>query len=108
MEELGQTIVKLIGEGRARTLDDAEIIKTIVAKIRELPQVYFCLIPVFGVNVVSPFTMGDIVLYPSEQKQEVVRNAILDDNLKQQVNDTLSDTQNFATLRVRALDPAGQ
>ena len=106
-KSLGQTIIQQIGKDRASNLDNLEITETIIAKIREEPQVYFCLLPIFGINVTSPFTMGRIVLYPSEQKEKVVKNAISNDNLEQQVKDTLSDTQNFATLRVKALDSAG-
>lgn len=106
-KELGQSILALTGKGKAKNKTDDQISETILNQvIKKAPDNFFCVIPFHGINLNEPYNLGNVTLYPSNQKEAVIQDAI-SDNFRNQLLDTITDSQNFATVNVQAVIPAG-
>ncbi len=105
-KELGDEITMLVGAGIKEHKETNDIIKLIINKIYEKPKVYFCLIPFYGINLKNPIEIGPVTLHSSKQKEEWISDNVTK-KFQNQLAGSLHSDQNFATINVRAVIPAG-
>jgi hypothetical protein len=105
-KKLQEEIVKLTGKGKAKKESNTQIIEDILGLINKKPEEFFCIIPFHGIELESPYTIGNVTLYPASQKKSVLK-AQVSANLYDKLIDTVTDNQNFATVNIKAVIPSG-
>ncbi|MGJ3791929.1 hypothetical protein [Lactiplantibacillus argentoratensis] len=105
-KNLQEKIVKLTGEGKAKNEADTQIIEDILGLINKKPEEFLCIIPFHGIKLESPYTIGNVTLYPASQKKSVLKSKV-NDKLYDELIDTVTDKQNFATVNIQAVIPSG-
>lgn len=105
-KKLQEEIVKLTGKGKAKSESNTQIIEDILGLINKKPEEFLCIIPFHGIELESPYTIGNVTLYPASQKKSVLK-AKVNDKLYDKLIDTVTDNQNFATVNVKAVIPSG-
>ncbi|MEK1440908.1 hypothetical protein HCZ86_03230 [Limosilactobacillus fermentum] len=106
LKGLQEKIVNLTGEGKAKNETDTQIIEDILGLINKNPEEFFCIIPFHGIKLESQYTIGSVTLYPASQKKSVLKSKV-SDKLYDNLIDTVTDEQSFATVNVQAVIPSG-
>lgn len=105
-KQLRKEITTLTGKGKAKSEADTQIIKDILGLINKKPEEFLCIIPFHGIKLESPYTIGNVTLYPANQKKSVLKSKV-SDKLYDKLIDTVTDNQNFATVNVQAVIASG-
>lgn len=105
-QKLQEEIAKLTGKGKAKKESNTQIIEDILGLINKKPEEFLCIIPFHGIELESPYTIGNVTLYPASQKKSVLK-AQVSANLYDKLIDTVTDNQNFATVNIKAVIPSG-
>lgn len=105
-KKLQEKIVKLTGEEQANGESNTQIVEDILGLINKNPEEFLCIIPFHGIKLESPYTIGNVTLYPASQKKSVLKDKV-SPKLYDKLIDTVTDNQNFATVNVKAVIPSG-
>lgn len=105
-KKLQEKIVKLTGEEQANGESNTQIVEDILGLINKNPEEFLCIIPFHGIKLESPYTIGNVTLYPASQKTSVLKDKV-SPKLYDKLIDTVTDNQNFATVNVKAVIPSG-